>query len=147
MLYIAPLYQPYPKTHTIDMVFGALDEILAPTFILKREYNRGRPRQCCTQDLKPMFRHEALDPLHPAYPSGHSTQTHTIALLLGKLVPSKQSALLLAAQEISRNREIAGLHYASDTAAGALLAKQLVDLLLASPFGSQLYKPATNEWP
>ncbi len=94
----------------------------------KATFNRARPRQYSDQ-VAP-----SIDPPgHPAYPSGHSTDSHTLALLLAEIWPEKKSQLLSIAFQIAMNREIAGVHYRSDTAAGYLLAQQIVALLPRNP--------------
>jgi hypothetical protein len=147
VLSILKPYGPPPKTRTIEMVSALLVEILRPTFCLKMEFKRGRPRQCCPQPLQPMFRFTPLDPLHPAYPSGHATQAHATADILSRLQPAAANDLLAAARRVARNREVAGLHYPSDSDAGEVLGKQLVGLLLASAeFRSLHFERALDEW-
>jgi hypothetical protein len=140
-------FKPPVKTRTIALIEAALDEVLGPTFLLKREYRRGRPRHCCAQALDPMFRFTDLDPLHPAYPSGHATQAHTAAAVMALLHSPATAALHAAADGVARNREIAGLHFPSDSAAGAMLAEQLVRML-AEPgvFKDQYITPALSDW-
>jgi hypothetical protein len=45
------------------------------------------------------------------------------------LMQPMQADLWVLADRIARNREIAGLHYPSDTAAGIVLANQILPLL------------------
>lgn len=137
-----------PRVHTLNLVFAVLDEILAPTFATKLAFKRGRPGACCGQAVEPMFQGTVLDPHHPAYPSGHSTQSHAVAMVLAELVPGAANSLMAAAGQTALNREIAGLHYPSDSAAGARLARRLLDLLLANDaFVSEWMAPARKEWP
>ncbi len=90
----------------------------------KAKFNRARPRQY-SDDVA-----QSIDlPGHPAYPSGHSTDAHTLALLLAEIWPEKKTQLLSIAFQIAMNREIAGVHYRSDTSVGYLLAQQIVALL------------------
>ena len=99
----------------------------------KAKFNRARPRQYAKK-VAP-----SIDPPgHPAYPSGHSTDSHTLALLLAEIWPEKKAQLLSIAFQIAMNREIAGVHYRSDTAAGYLLAQQIVALLPRNPKGKAL---------
>jgi acid phosphatase (class A) len=86
----------------------------------KMVFRRARPDQYTARlDL-------AIDPPgHPSYPSGHSTQAHLVALVLAELVPEQADALWATADEIAVNREIAGVHYPSDSKAGEELARQV----------------------
>ncbi|MBP6677943.1 MAG: phosphatase PAP2 family protein [Paracoccus sp.] len=68
-------------------------------------------------------------PLHASYPSGHATQAFAVAMLLtlltkpqdrpGKVEPDSQ--LFRMATRIAVNRTVAGVHFPSDSVAGALL--------------------------
>ena len=94
----------------------------------KAKFDRARPRQYSNKVVPSIS-----PPGHPAYPSGHSTDSYTLALLLAEIWPEKKTQLLSIAFQIAMNREIAGVHYRSDTAAGYLLAQQLVALLPLNP--------------
>ena len=69
-------------------------------------------------------------PLHASYPSGHATQAFTLAALLEILTRedegrpitfSPHSQLLAMAARIATNRTVMGVHFPSDSAAGAFL--------------------------
>lgn len=92
---------------------------------LKKKFNRPRP-----STLEPKIKSCVEIPGHPAYPSGHSTQAHAMAYILQELEPSATPILQLEALRIACDREVAGIHYPSDTGAGQLLARQIVDLLM-----------------
>ena len=87
---------------------------------LKKKYNRVRPYRLdtsITPSIKP--------PKHPSYPSGHSTQSFTIAYLLSEKYPEKKDHFIKTAYSIAKNREYAGVHYSSDTIYGIIIAKKL----------------------
>jgi hypothetical protein len=107
----------------------------------KKIHNRVRPSY-----LDPTLKPVIEIPLHPAYPSGHATQAYLRALVLSELDPKNRAEYRQAAKRISRNREIAGLHYPSDSKAGALLAKQLYKKLMKSPVFAEQLKKAEAEW-
>lgn len=137
---------------TRAMLSAAAADISIAVMCLKLQYQRGRPRHCCDeQQIEPMYRHTVYDPLHASYPSGHSSHAHAAALLLSDCVandPALKTDMLAAAARVAQNREVAGLHYPSDSAAGADLAAQLVALLLSSTsFQAECSKPALTEWP
>ena len=85
-------------------------------------------------------------PEHPAYPSGHATQAALIALVLSELDPENSAAYFTSADRIAQNREIAGLHYPSDSQAGKLIAQQLFPVLLRDEAFAQLLEEAKAEW-
>ncbi|WP_374634504.1 phosphatase PAP2 family protein [Paracoccus sp. (in: a-proteobacteria)] len=68
-------------------------------------------------------------PLHASYPSGHATQAFAVAMLLTLLSKPRErpgnvepdSQLFRMATRIAVNRSVAGVHFPSDSAAGALL--------------------------
>jgi hypothetical protein len=51
------------------------------------------------------------------------------------------------AERVSRNREVLGLHYPSDSAAGRLLAAYSLYLLLQCPTVINTIVSAQQEWP
>jgi membrane-associated phospholipid phosphatase len=75
-------------------------------------------------------------PGHPSYPSGHATEAFVIAMAVGSLFQQNhlhvQMALFDTAAGIARNREIAGVHFHSDTVAGYALARWVMDKARAS---------------
>ena len=90
----------------------------------KKTFDRVRPRA-----LDERIRPSIDPPGHPAYPSGHATQAYLIALYLGKKHPGQADAFMETADTVAKNREWAGVHYSSDTAAGRRLAEQLIERL------------------
>jgi hypothetical protein len=107
--------------------------LLVGTFTVmyfKEKYRRVRPSQLCPALLPPLS-----IPGHASYPSGHSTQSHLISLCVQLALPSGSTATILGsavdtlAKRITRNRQIAGLHYQSDSDAGEELAKYAYNLL------------------
>jgi membrane-associated phospholipid phosphatase len=96
----------------------------------KGKYRRPRPSMLCPALMPPI-----PVPGHASFPSGHSTQTHLIALCMADVLinrndmsPMNNNVSALA-DRITRNREIAGLHYPSDSDAGKDLASQIHRLL------------------
>lgn len=103
----------------------------------KKLYDRPRPH-ILKADIAPVIG----VPHHPAYPSGHSAQAHFLAYVLSELHPESRDAYVARANEIAHHREVAGLHYPSDSAAGALLAKQYFDALHKDPTFLRLMEEA-----
>jgi hypothetical protein len=97
----------------------------------KRHFRAPRPAQ-----IYPALMPVVATPRHPAYPSNHAFQSHLVHELLGPILLETnpdgttaphgivEPARDLAAR-IARNREIAGVHFEADSAAGAALAAKL----------------------
>lgn len=107
----------------------------------KRKFDRVRPSV-----LNPVLDTVIAVPGHPAYPSGHSTQIHFLAYVFGELAPERRNEFLIRADQVAKNREIAGLHYPSDSRAGVLLAQQFFALILENPKFQKLLAAAKEEW-
>src|SRR5262249_19635445 len=108
---------------------------------------RPRPSQICPALLPPV-----PIPGHPSYPSGHSTEAHLIAAVLNDVLikaPQKSAAMIdleALASRIARNREIAGLHYRSDSLAGKKLAADIFPYLQKIKEYQTVIIEARNEW-
>ncbi|HXE41746.1 MAG TPA: phosphatase PAP2 family protein [Candidatus Baltobacteraceae bacterium] len=61
-----------------------------------------------------------------SYPSGHSTESMAVALVLADLFPDKREALLARAREIGWHRVEIARHYSTDIYAGRVLAQAIV---------------------
>jgi hypothetical protein len=121
--------------------------LVVPIFQLKVDVNRARPATHCGLKIEPMFpTGHPYHPGHPSYPSGHATQAYAMALVLASIKPVLSDDLMLAARQVARNREIAGLHFPSDSAAGLALATHLVGLLLPNSEFQGLAQAAAAEW-
>ena len=138
----------HPATTRMLTVADALTALIAMHY--KAHFNRARPTQIIPGLLSPI-----LHTGHASYPSGHSTQAHAFVTLLTKVIPSSLGAtmatpLKVLADRIARNREIAGLHYPSDTAAGVTLAEAITTKILLDqdylPKFTALVVAATKEW-
>lgn len=123
-----------PKTHPSTCLLLHIGSVVGAFVSLhfKGLYQRRRPSQRAPGLLPPV-----PVPGHPAYPSGHSTQAHLMALCVKQALPDgvrKELGDVLdaLADRIARNREIAGLHYGSDSRAGADLAGQILAILTSS---------------
>jgi len=61
-----------------------------------------------------------------SYPSGHSTESMTLALVLGDLLPDRRAAILAHARLMGWHRVEIGRHYLTDIYAGRVLALAIV---------------------
>lgn len=97
----------------------------------KAHYKRPRPTHLCPALMPPI-----VAPGHASYPSGHATQSHLMALCMADvfdLLPEPRKTQMAAtgtdlwvlADRIARNRELAGVHYPSDSRGGVELAQAI----------------------
>jgi len=91
----------------------------------KRTHARARPTQ-----VRPGLGSVIPVPAHPSYPSGHAAQIIALTEILGRVVPDCSPTYRRIAAGVAIRREIAGVHFPSDTLAGAQLADRVVDQLL-----------------
>jgi len=112
----------------------------ASYFVLreKSRYARLRPTQ-----LRPQIGSVIPVPGHPSYPSGHATQVYAVAFMLSRLKPDCAPVYERLAADVAIRREIAGVHFPSDTRSGEELAKKLVDAVLEVPEVARLPMPAS----
>jgi acid phosphatase (class A) len=68
-----------------------------------------------------------------SYPSGHSTESMVLALVLADLLPDKKPAILAAARSIGWHRIQIARHYPADIYAGRVFAQAILRELKASP--------------
>ena len=94
---------------------------------LKNEYDRVRPSFLSSEldDCAVLY---DCNPRHPAYPSGHATQSYFIAHCLIAFTNANESQkqlYLQRAENVAVGREIAGVHYSSDSLFGKEIAKSV----------------------
>jgi len=68
-----------------------------------------------------------------SYPSGHSTESMTLALVLAELFPEKRDALIAEARAIGWHRVEIARHYPTDIYAGRVLAQAIVRAMKENP--------------
>ena len=141
----ASLTDATQRPATAKLIKAAFNDSAIVVFTFKKQFNRVRPSLLAEKLNKPIGTAIAI-PEHPAYPSGHATSSWTIAYLLQELDPNHAVNYRKSAAAITHHREIAGLHYPSDSRAGRLLARQLMDLMLANPHFQRQLNEAKKEW-
>ena len=57
----------------------------------------------------------------------------TYALVLAEMLPEHKAELIARGEQIGEDREVGGVHYPSDVAAGRKIAAEIVKRLLANP--------------
>ena len=113
-----------PKT--ADLIANVWQDQLHYMWSLKFKFNRARPNQ-----LEPRIQSLEQTPW-PAYPSGHATHAYTNAFLLQELFPEHKDRIYQDAYECAHTREILGVHFPSDSEAGRVLARRLINEMLKS---------------
>lgn len=83
---------------------------------------------------------------YPSYPSGHAIMAYSSALLLSELDPRNTNKYMKLADDIAKRREIAGLNYPSDTAAGKQAAVAVYEGLRTQPDLNKLINKAKTEF-
>jgi acid phosphatase (class A) len=90
----------------------------------------GRPRPFITEKrLAPIVDR----PPSASYPSGHTTWAVACAIVLADMLPERRGQIFARADEYAHNREVGGVHYPSDVAAGHLAGTALATELFHSP--------------
>jgi len=102
--------------------YNIVSDIEIVVLALKKKFNRPRPSV-----VLPAIETVVPVPWHSSYPSGHATQSIVIAGLLSRLNPKSTARLHNLAFRVGKNREVAGLHYPSDTKAGVVLGRYLLN--------------------
>jgi hypothetical protein len=125
LLMVGPLGRP--NTATLIAIGIAIGQMVGMYW--KREHNRARPVQ-----VFPALMPAIMTPAHASYPSNHSFQSHLIARALaamfeGEVADAMHQQLFVMATRIAQNREIAGVHFPSDSEVGKRLAEGVFGIL------------------
>ncbi len=99
---------------------------------LKHKVNRPRPYQLAYHfglDIFPLVRTDAMT---ASYPSGHALVGFVMSEYYSRKHPHLSYVLKELGEKVARSREIAGIHYPSDTEASRLISKIIFknDLLI-----------------
>ncbi len=124
--------------HETEMLIDILDKDVS-YFVLasKKEFARPRPSH-----LDPSLDTVIENPAHASYPSGHATQAHIVALVLADFDPANAQRYKKFAFDIAHRREIAGIHFPSDTKAGIEFAEHVYNTFRSIPAFEKKYQDA-----
>ena len=116
--YWAQLFCMTPASHpaTWTLLSAAMAVAHMVGMHWKSVYNRPRPSQVYPGLVPPI-----PVPPHPSYPSGHALHARLIQKCLVEACPAMQDASEKLASRLGQNRQVAGVHYPSDTAASISL--------------------------
>jgi hypothetical protein len=128
---ISKVFNDYCKDNNLNYDKKYYDKILkesSKTILqLKYHYNRPRPKQLADYYGIEDFQDVELSSMKtPSYPSGHSTQGHLMAELLGKKYLQHYDKFKSLANMISKSRIMARAHYPSDCIFGEKLSKYIL---------------------
>jgi len=117
---IGDFFQPgeFPKTEAF--IHNVQKDAEAVADNAKNYYKRPRP-----YFTDPSLANGKLEKTY-SYPSGHSTESMVLALVLADLFPDKHDAIIATARSIGWHRVMIARHYPTDIYAGRVLAQAIV---------------------
>jgi len=117
---IGDFFQPgkFPKTEAFFERVQTQAETVTDN--AKNYYKRPRP-----YTIDPSLANGKLEKSY-SYPSGHSTESMVLALVLADLFPDKHDAIIAKARNIGWHRVEIARHYMTDIYAGRVLAQAIV---------------------
>ena len=129
-----------PGTYRLGLIGLQVAGLVAASH--KLDYMRARPGQ-----VWPSIAPVIATPPHPSYPSGHGLQGLLIAECLKLVAPAMANAIDRLGERIGVNREIAGVHFPSDTAASKSITPKVMAVLKKVPQFDEVLQAAKAEWP
>ena len=115
----------YPKEELKEVMQAVTAIILK----LKYHYNRPRPFQIAKAKGLELNAETLQSSSSPSYPSGHATQGRFIARYLSDLYPEYRNELMQIGDDIAFSRNMAKVHYPSDSAFGKVLGDDMYDFI------------------
>jgi hypothetical protein len=124
--------RPQRHAKTLEFIDAVLNFTVTVIFRFKQLAGCPRPVEYSAQ-IQPLV----ATPGHDSWPSGHSTESFAVARVLATLRPDAGPQLRAHAARIAQNREVAGVHFPTDSAAGAVLGDTLARFVIAVGQGGQ----------
>jgi len=124
---VGPFFSKENLPVTTSFFAKVLDDTEAIEDGGKEFFHRPRP---CTTD--PTLASGKLEKSF-SYPSGHSTRSTVLALVLADLFPAQREAILAQARQIGWHRVQIARHYPTDVYAGRVLAQAIVREMKENP--------------
>lgn len=126
-------FKKFLKSKGLEFPGEELKEVLkgVKSIILQLKYHYNRPRPNQIADAKNL----KLDSEHlksagtPSYPSGHATQGTFIGRYLADLYPEYEKELRQIGEDIAFSRNMAKVHYPSDSEFGKMLGNELYEFV------------------
>jgi hypothetical protein len=92
---------------------------------LKNHYNRPRPDVVAEKMNIKLNMMDLASAKTPSYPSGHSAQAYMFSMLFSDEFPKARKDLMKLAKDISYSRNMAKVHYKSDSVFGKKLGEAM----------------------
>ncbi|HEX6159091.1 MAG TPA: phosphatase PAP2 family protein [Thermoanaerobaculia bacterium] len=124
---LGPWFSPESLPVTADFMARVWSDASYYLWAAKFRFNRVRP-----YTIEPRLENVET-PNFPAYPSGHSSNSYVAAYVYELLLPEHRDLFVRNARDMAYSREILGVHFASDSEAGRIFARQFVDRLMQEP--------------
>ena len=124
---IGDFFQPGKFPATEAFFARVQKQAAAVTDSAKESYKRPRPFT-----IDPTLASGKLEKSF-GYPSGHSTESMVLALVLAEIFPDKRDAIIAEARSIGWHRVEIARHYPTDIYAGRVLAQAIVREMKANP--------------
>ncbi|MDF3150443.1 phosphatase PAP2 family protein [Mesorhizobium sp. XAP10] len=105
-----------------DRVVATEGAVIDPA---KDIWKRPRPHQL-SDLVKPAVKLSSSG----SWPSGHATVGTMMGIILSDMVPEKRAEIMARAAEYAHNREVGGIHYASDVEMGRISGSVIAAVLL-----------------
>ncbi len=108
-----------------DLLNNIKSDAVAVIQTLKKHFKRPRPFK-----LNDRFKDPSMKSTRGySYPSGHSTQSNLLCLVLSKFYPKYEKDFKKIVKDIVYSRQMAKAHYPSDIKMGKKLAKSMFEYL------------------
>jgi len=123
--FLKPKGLEFPEEDLDEVMKGVKSIILQ----LKYHYNRPRPHQIAKAKNLKLDSEHLKSARTPSYPSGHATQGTFVGRYLADLYPEYEKELRQIGEDIAFSRNMAKVHYPSDSEFGKMLGNDLYEFV------------------
>lgn len=124
-------------TAMFERIGDTEDAVVDP---VKAYFGRTRPF-LNNPEIKPLVKPSKSG----SYPSGHTSRSTMMAIVLSSMLPEKRAALFERANEYAESRVVGGMHYPNDLDAGRRAGSAMAATLLASSTFNTDFEAARGE--
>ncbi len=124
-------------THVFARIGETEDAVVDP---VKSYFGRIRPF-LNNPEIKALVKPSSSN----SYPSGHTSRSTMMAVILSSMVPEKRNEIFERANDYAQSRIIGGMHYPNDLEAGRRAGSAMAATLLASPTFMADFEAARSE--